>query len=151
MLKIFGYGTFITLKLYEKKGNVKPAFLPNYFRVLKPGQDFPFIIKDNGSYGSKSGFWGLVFEINSSELVELDRYEGKGFLYDRITETVIYRDGSEGNVMIYYPRDELISSYNLKKLIGLGDLWMVKIVEDYPEIIKKYPDLAQTDNPTKKI
>ena len=151
MLKIFGYGTFITLKLYENKGNVRPAFLPNYFRVLNPGQEFPFIIKDNGLYGSKSGFWGLVFEINNSELENLDRYEGKGFLYDRITETVVYGDKSEDSVMTYYPREELISSYNLKKLIDLGDLWMAKIVEDYPEIIEKYPDLARTDNPSKNI
>jgi gamma-glutamylcyclotransferase (GGCT)/AIG2-like uncharacterized protein YtfP len=151
MLHIFGYGTFITLKLYENKGNVKPAFLPNYFRVLKPGENFPFIIKDNSLYGSKSGFWGLVFEINNSELEKLDHYEGKGYLYDRITETVIHRDASERSVMMYYPREELISAYNLKKLIDLGDLWRAKIVKDYPEIIKKYPDLARTDNPTKKF
>lgn len=145
MLKIFGYGTFITKKLYKNSSNVQPAYLSGYFRVYNPNNWFPYVLKDDGSQrDNKSGFWGLVFEVNKEELAQLDRYEGKGVLYDRIVEKVSLKDGQIVECYLYYPTAATIENNKLYNLIKLGDVWRKKIIEEYPEIIDEFPELEKT-------
>jgi gamma-glutamylcyclotransferase (GGCT)/AIG2-like uncharacterized protein YtfP len=144
--KIFGYGTFITNKWYKSSSNVQPAFLPNYFRIYLPNESFPFILKDSGTNQKyKSGFWGLLFQVDSNGLSNLDKYEGLGNLYDRIEEYIILKNGDQVKCYLYYPTRKTIESLNLYDLIELGDGWRTKIIDEYPEIIEEFPELKKTD------
>ncbi|MBD3352412.1 MAG: hypothetical protein GF364_13070 [Candidatus Lokiarchaeota archaeon] len=145
MMLVFGYGTFITKKIYKDKNNVQPAYLPRYFRVYRPRDWFPYVIKSsdcNDSVDFKPGFWGLVFQVNKSELTELDLYEGEGSLYKRISEQFLLPDGSKIDAFLYYPMKNTIRRYNLMDYIRLGDLWRKKIIEEHPDIVKEFPQLA---------
>lgn len=141
--KVFGYGTFITKKLYRNRRNVKSAFLPRYFRISKHSDLYPYILKDKGQYPDrKSGFWGLTFDVNDRELQDLDNYELLGTLYDRILESCLFTDGTKKPVSLYYPTQAIINKYELNQLIPLGDLWQKRIVEKFPEIIQEFPELS---------
>ena len=153
--KIFGYGTFITRKMYKDKRNVEVAYLPDYFRVFRPQLDwFPYIIhKDeikNVEINVNPGFWGLIFEVNSEKLVNLDRYEGSGVLYKRIYINCFLKDGKKEKTFIYYPKDEIIRDYNLVSFISFGDLWREKIIIEFPEIVIEFPEL-KLDSMLKKV
>lgn len=146
MFKIFGYGTFITKKLYKSSFNVQPAYLSGYFRIYSPNHWFPFIVKDNGNYKKfKSGFWGLIFEVDQKELAYLDMYESEGQLYDRIIERVVLKSGQLVECYLYYPTQKIIEDNNLYELIQLGDGWRQKIINEFPEIISEFPELEKSD------
>ncbi|MCP4762735.1 MAG: gamma-glutamylcyclotransferase [archaeon] len=146
-MKIFGYGTLITKKMYSNKRNIRPAYLPGYYRVVESHGLYPFILKDSGKYQISSGFWGLTFHIDSDQIRSLDTYEGEGSLYKRIEEKCVYADGTEDDVFLYYPMQNTILQNKLEELIHLGDLWQKKIEKENPEILSEFPDLKRIDDP----
>ena len=140
IMKIFGYGTFITSEIYRNFQNVCAAFLSGYIRVQRPSDPFPFILKSDPHMNSK-GFWGLVFDVDQKGLAQLDFYEGK--LYSRIPVTVLYSDGNKEEVMVYYPTEETISDYQLLEYISDDDPWRKRIIKRHREIIDQFPELEQ--------
>jgi hypothetical protein len=147
-MKIFGYGTFITKKMYESKNWVRSAFLPGYIRILRTNDPFPFILKkDPTIINDRDGFWGLVFKISDPEIDVFDYYEGEGYLYDRISIKYVLPDGTGGSAYTYYPTQDTIDSLDLKKYVSSPDSWRMKIQNEYPEIIGRFPELKRTDDP----
>ena len=141
-MKIFGYGTFITSEIYRNFHHVRVAFLPGYIRIQRPLDPFPFILTSRDSNDKTKGFWGLVFEVDTEGLKQLDYYEGS--LYSRIPVNVIYSDESQETVMVYYPTEETITQYDLLDYITDEDPWRIRIVKRSPEILREYPELART-------
>jgi gamma-glutamylcyclotransferase (GGCT)/AIG2-like uncharacterized protein YtfP len=139
-MKIFGYGTFITSEIYRNFQDVRAAFLSGYFRIQRPLDPFPFILKSDSNNKNK-GFWGLVFEVDQKGLAQLDFYEGS--LYSRIPVTVKYPNGHEETVMAYYPTKSTISQYELKNHITEQDPWRQRITSRNSEILEQYPELAR--------
>jgi len=147
-MNLFGYGTFITNKLYLDEDNVRAAYLPNYIRIMRPFDQFPFILmykfkKDD----AKIGFWGLKFEIRDSDIDYFDYYEGEGDLYVRIRLRCIYSDCTEEDVFVYYPTQKTIQIYDLYSYISSIDKWGIKIKKECPEVISDFPDLLRMDDP----
>jgi len=143
-MKIFGYGTFITSEIYRNFQNVRAAFLSGYIRIQRPLDPFPFILKSGSNIKSK-GFWGLVFEVDQKGLAQLDFYEG--MLYSRILVCVLYSDGNNEEVMVYYPTEETISDYQLENYISDDDPWRKRIVKHHREILERFPELEQKSPP----
>ncbi|MHA1111228.1 MAG: gamma-glutamylcyclotransferase family protein [Promethearchaeota archaeon] len=143
-MKIFGYGTFITSEIYRNFQNVRAAFLSGYIRIQRPLDPFPFILKSGSDIKSK-GFWGLVFEVDQKGLAQLDFYEG--MLYSRIPVSVLYSDGINEEVMVYYPTKETISDYQLVNYISDDDPWRKRIVKRHREILERFPELEQKTPP----
>lgn len=141
---VFGYGTFITKQVYKDKEKVRPAYLPDYFRVYRPQDWFPYVLRDDDSHPEvKSGFWGLLFKVNDEELRNLDIYEGEGRLYRRIKANGLEKNGDEAEFYIYYPMDSTIREMNLHQYVSSGDLWRQKIIDEHPGIIQDYPQLKR--------
>jgi len=157
---VFGYGTFITNKIYKKYKNPKPAFLMDYYRIFRKneGDWFPYIlhkqvfeITKNNDKNNKSekvlqikpGFWGIVFEVDEDELYELDKYEGLEEIYKRIEDNVMLKDGTILKAMIYYPNDKTIKQKRLKDFLNERDLWLDYMKENFKEIINEFPELIQ--------
>lgn len=109
MHSVFGYGTFITKQMYKGKQNVRAAYLPNYYRVYRPQDWFPYILMDDNSFRNvKSGFWGLLFYVTENELRHLDQYEGEGSIYRRIRVDGLEKTGEETEFFVYYPMNHRI-------------------------------------------
>ena len=140
-MKIFGYGTFITSEIYRNFQDVRAAFLPGYIRIQRPLDPFPYILTLDSTDETK-GFWGLVFEVDTEGLKQLDYYEGS--LYSRIHVSVMYSDGGKEAVMVYFPTERTISQYDLLDYITDEDPWRIRIVQRNPEILRDYPELART-------
>ena len=147
-MMIFGYGTFISLRMYKDKKKVQAAFLPDYYRVYKPSNGFPYILKAS-DYQSlrKPGFWGLIFEVNQEELKRLDVYEGEGSLYHRINGNCILPNKNEQPVSFYYPTESSIRYEDLANYLRHGDTWLEKMKRENADIIMEFPDLSRTDDP----
>ncbi len=144
IMKIFGYGTFITSEIYRNFQNVRAAFLSGFIRIQRPLDSFPFILKSDSTHTSK-GFWGLVFDVDQKGLAQLDYYEG--LLYSRIPVSVLYSDGSKEEVMVYYPTKETISDYQLLDYITDDDPWRKRIMKRHREILEQFPELEQRNPP----
>jgi gamma-glutamylcyclotransferase (GGCT)/AIG2-like uncharacterized protein YtfP len=147
-MMIFGYGTFITLRLFENKRNIRPAFLPKYYRIFRLFDSYPYILNAS-DYPSKlkPGFWGLTFDVNESELKGLDHYEGEGVLYNRIEAKCIFSDKSEHDINVYYPTESTIGQNQLPKYIHQGDTWLKKMKKENSDIFLEFPDLARSEDP----
>lgn len=144
-MKIFSYGTFITSGIYQNHKNVRPAYLPGYIRIQRPMDPFPYVLAHESIMETR-GFWGLTFEVDRKGLQELDYYEGS--LYSRIHVNVVYTDGSDETVMLYYPTERTISQYRLRDYISDEDIWRLRILQ-HPEITEQFPELMQKTPPPK--
>lgn len=136
MRTIVAYGTFITQKRWKNYVNVEVCLIRKFRRILPPGNWFPYVLPD-----IKSQFRGLRFDVNTSQLNQLDKFEGldKGFFY-RKNITVVLNDNSEVTADIYIPTEKTIILQNLSLDLDTEDKWKLEI-KKYPDIIDLFPEL----------
>jgi gamma-glutamylcyclotransferase (GGCT)/AIG2-like uncharacterized protein YtfP len=123
MLLYFAYGSNMNPnQMYERIGREitpKLALLKNY-ELIFPRKS---IIQKGGvaSIIEKMGevVYGVIYELNDNEMEKLDKYEGKGYAYDRININVL-KDNEEISCETYIAKKEgdfLPSEEYLKKII----------------------------------
>lgn len=133
---IVGYGTFITQKRWLDYTNVAVCLIKGFRRIFPPENWFPYVIPDK-----KSQFWGLKFDVNSSQLSNLDKYEGvRAGLYSRFNVKVVLKDKTEINAEMYVPTKKTINQQKLVLDIDNVDAWKLEI-KKHKDIINKFPEL----------
>lgn len=133
---LVAYGTFITNNLWKNYENVEVCLVKNYRRILPPGNWFPYVLPDKNAQ-----FWGLKFDVNFDQLIQLDTFEGvKLGLYSRIATKVFLKNDIEISADIYVPTEKTIKQYNIILDIDAEDRWKNEI-KKYPELIEKFPEL----------
>ncbi|MBD3197718.1 MAG: hypothetical protein GF317_21885 [Candidatus Lokiarchaeota archaeon] len=135
---VVGYGTFITKKLWKNKRNVEVCKVLNFTRIFPKENWFPYVLPKKGE-----SFWGLLFDVTSSELKELDYYEGvDSGLYKRVTTVVKTKDKEDKKAFIYVPTEHTINRANLSLEIDTNDRWKEEIKKSQ-EIVDKFPELVK--------
>lgn len=134
-----GYGTFITKLYYQWKNTIpiKACKVLNYVRIFPEDYPFPFVLPKKGA-----AFWALLFEISSSRLKKLDRYEGvHANFYNRVLTKVELKNGKIIQAFIYEPTKKTIKEENLSYKTDMEDKWQEEI-KKHPEIVEKFPELT---------
>jgi len=86
------------------------AKLDDFVRIWPPGLSFPFIIPREGFVLGE-----IYFDVPPNKFVELDRIEGEGYLYNRVSISVELLDapfkGLKVDAVTYVGADNLVSEY----------------------------------------
>ena len=136
-ISVIGYGTFITHGHWKNKENVEVCIVFNFIRIFPKGNWFPFVLPLENS-----SFWALKFDVNETQLEELDYYEGiQTGLYERYQTEIILKNNKKSKAFIYVPTKETINSLDLNPELDLNDKWKEEI-KKIPEIIIKFPELV---------
>ena len=135
LIPIIGYGTFITRNLWKDKKNVEVCTVKNFTRIYPKNSWFPYVLQ------SKSSFKALKFDVNETELENLDRIEGvfEG-LFKRVKTEISLKNDRKLSAFIYVPTDKTIQSQNLFLELDKTDQWKEEI-KKHPEIVKNFPEL----------
>ncbi|MHA1294760.1 MAG: gamma-glutamylcyclotransferase family protein [Promethearchaeota archaeon] len=136
LISIVGYGTFITHYHWKGKRNVEVCLVKDYIRIFPQGNWFPYVLPCKGS-----SFWALKFDVNESQLKDLDFYEGvTSGLFKKTEIEIILKNNDKRKAFIYIPTEKTIQSQKLTSNLDKKDRWKEEIKKN-PDIVKKFPEL----------
>ncbi len=130
-MRVVGYGTFITRRLWKQHPTRQVCWVLGHRRVYDPRfAPFPFAIKS-----ADSSFLGILFPATESELERLDYYEGvDSGLYYRKTCTVRLAGTNQiESAWIYLPTEKTSSRPGFP-WTDTVDLWMIDVILKDPEL-----------------
>lgn len=139
IVRVVGYGTFITRRTFLRYKNVGLCKVTGFQRVYPPRSSYPFALPG----GDKDGFWALLFDVPAEELPGLDAYEGVPELYERRTIVVNLASQETIPADIYVASTKAIQDFKLASTKDPTDRWREVIKEKIPDILVQYPELAE--------
>ncbi len=142
LVHIVGYGTFITRRTFERYQNLELCKVAGFKRVYPPRSGYPFAL----SASKNDGFWALLFDIPEDELASFDNYEGAPILYERKTISVRLKTSQEISAEIYVASKKEIQDAKLTTTMDPTDRWRDVIKAKVPDLLKKFPELAEKVN-----
>jgi gamma-glutamylcyclotransferase (GGCT)/AIG2-like uncharacterized protein YtfP len=135
LYSIVAYGTLITTGYWKDKVKVETCLIKHFSRILPRSFRFPVVLP------SEKSFWGLKFDINHEQLLELDIYEGLDLgLFKREKIKVQLKDQSLKKAFIYRPTDGFVSVRNISLEEDECDRWKTIIKKD-SELRNLFPEL----------